>query len=124
MYDEIIRTENTITVIDYISTTPKKVFTRVATIPAGFKVWNIPEIAGDVVPLCQAIHPNDKNCFDVNTETLKYIVIEPEKAAKLRKCCGGDLKGCKRLAKRKNKYIRENALAALPVFEELEKMEG
>lgn len=120
MYKEVIRTSNSITVIDPHTVTPKKVFSKVDKIPEGFEVWHIPEIAPDVVPLCEALRPSDPNCFDVNTATLKYIEIEPEKAAKLRATCGGNLKKCRRNTRRKDEYTRRHALEALPIFEELE----
>lgn len=99
-------------------------FTKVDKIPNGFHVWNIPEIAPDIIPLCQTVQPNNKDCFDVNTNNLKYITIEPAKAAILREAAhvgAGNLRDCKKRTTRKDTYIRTRATAALPIYEEIEK---
>lgn len=122
MYKEVIRTANTITVIDPYTVTSKTVFTRVNKIPEGFEVWNIPEIAPDVVPLAERTRPGDPDCYEINPATLKYLEIEPEKAARLREAGhagAGNLKECKKRLDRKDNYIRTRARAALKVFEEI-----
>ena len=101
-----------------------RAFEKVEKIPAGFFVWSIPEMFPDVVPLAESLHPGDPNCYDINPTTLKYLEIEPEKAAKLRAAGGvgaNNLKECKKRLNRKNAYIRTRARAALEVFEEIEK---
>ena len=117
---DIRRTENTIAYNNGYGTIYH--FKKVDKIPDGFKVWAIPEIAPDVVPLCQTIRPNDPKCYDVNQRTLLFLEIEPEKAEILRDAAhaGGNLKGCKRKAKSKDLYTRNKAIKAISIFESLE----
>jgi len=55
-------------------------FEIVDRIPENFLVWNIGGIDGyeEYIPLCELLHPEDKNCYDVNTSTLKAIKLTKE----------------------------------------------
>jgi hypothetical protein len=50
------------------------IFEVVEKIPEGFSIWAISGIGnGEYTPICETVRPNDKNCYDVNTQTLKAI---------------------------------------------------
>ena len=55
-------------------------FQIVKKIPEGFFVWNIGENMGsdEWIPLAQDLKPGDKENFEVNTNTLKAIRLNPE----------------------------------------------
>lgn len=101
-----------------------RAFEKVEKIPAGFFVWNVPEMFPDVVPLAESIRAGDPDCYEINPATLKYLEIEPEKAARLRAAGhvgANNLKECKKRLHKKDTYTRTRARAALEVFEEIEK---
>lgn len=101
-----------------------RAYEKVEKIPAGFFVWNIPEMFPDVVPLAESIRPGDPNCHEINPATLKFLEVEPEKAARLREAGhvgANNLRECQKRLNRKDAYIRTRARAALEVFEEIEK---
>lgn len=55
------------------------IFEVVDKIPEGFSIWAISGIGnGEYTPVCETVRPNDKNCYDVNTETLKAIKLSKE----------------------------------------------
>lgn len=122
MTDRIERTTNYIfTHGDFVG--HHRAFEKVEKIPAGFFVWNVPEMFPDVVPLAELIRPGDPDCYEIEPRTLKYLEIEPEKAARLRDAAGagaGNLKECKKRLNRRDNYTRTRARAALEVFEEIE----
>ena len=62
------------------------VFDIVAQMPAGFFVWNIGENMGsdEYIPICEDLHPEDKENFEINTSTLKAIKLSPEEVNALR----------------------------------------
>lgn len=66
------------------------VFEIVDKIPPGFYVWNIGENMGsdEYIPLAQDLKPGDQDNFEVNTETLKAIRLNPEEVQILRKAAG------------------------------------
>lgn len=76
--------ENTITSKNIWNT---DVFQIVEKIPAGFFVWNIGDNMGsnEWIPICEDLHPNDKNDYSINRKTLKAINLPTEKVEKLRK---------------------------------------
>lgn len=102
------------------------IFEVVEKIPAGFAVWNIGGL-GEYIPICQTIRPNDKNCYDVNTETLKAIKLTKEEVTILNKAAGSgvkDVKSAKNTLKRVAKsamMIRKQMFAekALPILERI-----
>ena len=59
-------------------------------IPTGFFVWNIGDNMGhdEYIPVCQDLRPGDKDCFEINTRTLKAIKLSPEEVQLLRKAAG------------------------------------
>ena len=122
MIDRIERTNNYIfTSGDFVGR--HRAFEKVDKIPAGFSIWNIPEMFPDVVPLAARIRPGNPDCYEINPATLKYLEIEPEKAAVLRKAASagaGNLRECKKRLNSKDDYIRTRARAALEIFEEIE----
>lgn len=61
------------------------VFEIVVRIPANFFVWNIGENMGthDYIPLCEDLHPEDKDDYSINPATLKAIRVTPEEWEKL-----------------------------------------
>ena len=62
------------------------IFEIVEKIQAGFFVWNIGENMGsnEYIPLAQDLHPEDKESFEINTNTLKAIKLSPEEVSALR----------------------------------------
>ena len=62
------------------------IFEIVEKIPSGFFVWNIGENMGsdEYIPICEDLHPEDKENFEINTSTLKAIKLIPEEVNALR----------------------------------------
>jgi hypothetical protein len=60
------------------------VFQIVERIPEMFFVWNIGENmkSAEWIPLCEALHPGDKDDYSINPDTLKAINL-PENEVKL-----------------------------------------
>ena len=63
------------------------VFEIVDKIPYGFFVWNIGENMGidEYIPICQDLHPEDKDNYEINPHTLKAIKLSTEEVQLLRK---------------------------------------
>lgn len=63
------------------------VFEIIGRIPEGFQIWNIGENMGthDYIPLCERLHPEDKDNYEINIKTLKAIKVDPEEWKKLDK---------------------------------------
>ena len=63
------------------------VFEIVEKIPAGFFVWNIGDNMGldEYIPICEDLHPEDKDNYEINTSTLKAIRLSLEDVEALRK---------------------------------------
>ena len=61
------------------------VFEIVERIPSNFFVWNIGENMGthDYIPLCEDLHPENKDDYSINAATLKAIRVTPEEWEKL-----------------------------------------
>lgn len=53
------------------------VFEIVGRIPVSYQIWNIGENMGthDYIPLCQDLHPEDKDDYSINPATLKAIRV-------------------------------------------------
>ena len=103
-------------------------FEIVEKIPAGFGIWNIPEIGnGEYIPVYESLRPEDKDCYDVNTKTLKAVRLDKEEVAILRRAasCGADnVKSAKMALKRVAKSSmmkRKQVIAekALPILEKI-----
>ena len=58
----------------------------VEKIPSGFFVWNIGENMGtdEYIPICEDLHPEDKDNYEINTRTLKAIKLSVEEVKVLR----------------------------------------
>ena len=63
------------------------IFEIVEKIPAGFFVWNIGENMGthEYIPVCEDLHPEDKDNYEINTATLKAVKVAPDEWEKLNK---------------------------------------
>lgn len=104
-------------------------FEIVDAVPAGFEVWNIPQIdeAGEYLPLFEKMHPEDPSSHYVNTETLKAVKMAPGSVARIRHAasCGvRTLKDAERAAKSKrsgrmSNIKREAAVTAMGDFKNL-----
>ena len=78
--------------------TTKDTFGKIQTyevvekMPAGFFVWNIGENMGtdEYIPICEDLHPEDKDNYEINTSTLKAIKLSSEDVEALREAahCG------------------------------------
>lgn len=53
------------------------IFEIVEKIPVGFFVWNIGENMGthEYIPVCEDLHPEDKDNYEINTATLKAVKV-------------------------------------------------
>lgn len=62
------------------------IFEIVEKIPAGFFVWNIGENMGtdEYIPICEDLHPDDKDNYEINTSTMKAIRLSREEVETLR----------------------------------------
>lgn len=65
----------------------EKEYEVVEKIPHGFFVWNIGENMGseEYIPICEDLHPENKDDYSININTVKAIKLDPEDVAKLRK---------------------------------------
>ena len=59
----------------------------VEKIPSGFFVWNIGDNMGhdEYIPICEDLHPEDKDNYEINPNTLKAIKLSREDVEALRK---------------------------------------
>lgn len=59
----------------------------VEKIPSGFYVWNIGENMGtdEYIPICEDLHPEDKDNYEINPDTIKAIKLNAEEVKALRK---------------------------------------
>ena len=59
----------------------------VEKIPSGFFVWNIGENMGtdEYIPICEDLHPEDKDNYEINQNTVKAIKLSVEEVKALRK---------------------------------------
>ena len=62
------------------------IFKIVEKIPAGFFVWNIGENMGsdEYIPICEDLHPEDKDNYEINQNTVKAIKLSIEEVKALR----------------------------------------
>lgn len=61
------------------------VFEIVGRIPQNFFVWNIGENMGthEYIPLCEDLHPENKDDYSIKSTTLKAVRVTPEEWGKL-----------------------------------------
>lgn len=81
-------------------------FEIVEKIPVGFFVWNIGENMGthEYIPVCEDLHSEDKDNYEINTATLKAIKVTPDEWEKLNKAAAwgvGNLKQAEKAIKSK-----------------------
>lgn len=70
--------KNTITTTDTFGKC--STYEVVNKIPYGFFVWNIGENMGtdEYIPICEDLHPEDKDNYEINPNTLKAIKLSVE----------------------------------------------
>lgn len=83
------------------------VFEIVEKIPSNYLVWNIGENMGTdcYIPICQMLHPENKEDFSINQDTLKAVKITPEEFKKLQKAASygvSNLKAAEKALKAKD----------------------
>ena len=94
------------------------VFEIVEKIPVGFFVWNIGENMGthEYIPVCEDLHPEDKDDYSINPATLKAVKVSPEEWEKLDKAANwgvGNLKQAEKALKSKRRgYTSDRKRAA------------
>jgi hypothetical protein len=99
------------------------VFKIVEKIPAGFFIWNIGENMGthEYIPLCEDLHPENKDDYSINPETLKAVKVSPDEWEKLNKAASvgvGNLKAAEKALKNKRRGYwsdRKRAAAELAI---------
>lgn len=94
------------------------IFEIVEKIPAGFFVWNICDNMGthEYIPVCEDLHPEDKDDYSINQATLKAVKVSPEEWEKLDKAANwgiGNLKQAEKALKSKRRgYTSDRKRAA------------
>lgn len=94
------------------------IFEIVEKFPVRFFVWNIGENMGthEYIPVCEDLHPEDKDNCEINTATLKAVKVTPDEWKKLDKAasCGvGNLKQAeKALKSKRHGYTSDRKRAA------------
>ena len=94
------------------------VFEIVDKIPARFFVWNIGENMGthEYIPVCEDLHPEDKDDYNINPATRKAVKVSPEEWEKLDKAANwgvGNLKQAEKALKSKRRgYTSDRKRAA------------
>lgn len=99
------------------------IFEIVEKIPVGFFIWNIGENMGthEYIPVCEDLHPEDKDDYRINPATLKAVKVSPEEWEKLDKAANwgvGNLKQAEKALKSKRRGYtseRERAAAELTI---------
>ena len=96
----------------------KDVFEIVEKVPANFFVWNIGDNMGthEYIPVCEDLHPEDKDDYSINQATLKAVKVSPEEWEKLDKAANwgvGNLKQAEKALKSKRRgYTSDRKRAA------------
>ena len=94
------------------------IFEIVDKIPARFFVWNIGDNMGtrEYIPVCEDLHPEDKDDYSINPATLKAVKVSPEEWEKLDKAANwgvGNLKQAEKALKSKRRgYTSDRKRAA------------
>lgn len=101
----------------------------VEKMPKGYFVWNIGENMGtdDYIPVVESKYPENKECYEINPDTVKAIKLDPAEVKILRKAAGYgicDLKDAKKAIGRnpKSGYMRRKKALAEMAIEILEKI--
>ena len=93
-------------------------FEIVEKIPVGFFIWNMGENMGthEYIPVCEDLHPEDKDDYSINPATLKAVKVSPEEWEKLNKAGAwgvGNLKQAeKALKSKRHGYTSDRKRAA------------
>ena len=82
---KVVNMKKTITTKDTFG--KSRSYEVVEKIPSGFFVWNIGENMGDdeYIPICEDLHPGDKDNYEINPNTVKAIKLSVEEVKALRK---------------------------------------
>lgn len=94
------------------------IYKIVEKIPFGFYAWNIGENMGthEYIPVCEDLHPEGKDNYEINTATLKAVKVTPDEWEKLDKAASwgvGNLKQAEKALKSKRKgYTADRKRAA------------
>lgn len=94
------------------------IFEIVEKIPVRFFIWNIGENMGthEYIPVCEDLHPEDKENYEINTATLKAVKVAPDEWEKLDKAASwgvGNLEQAEKALKNKRKgYTADRKRAA------------
>lgn len=109
----------------------KDIFTITDKIPANFFVWNIGENMGtdEYIPLCEDLHPEDRDNYEINSNTLKAIKLPAEEVHVLREAAHNgitNLKEAEKALKSKRKGYwsdrkREHAEKTIDIFRRITK---
>ena len=104
----------------------ENVFQIVDRIPKGFFVWNIGQNmkSPEWIPLCEDLHPEDKDDYSINPDTLKAIKLPENEVQLLRDAAGFGVNSLataeKALKSRRRGYMsdraREQAEKVIDIF--------
>lgn len=105
------------------------IFKIVNKIPKGFFVWNIGENVGtrEYIPICESSRPGEKDCYDVNQDTLKAIHVSKEEWERLSKAASWGVnsldKAEKAIKSKRNSYManrkKEVAESVIDIFRKI-----
>ena len=105
------------------------IFEIVEKIPRNYFVWNIGENMGtdEYIPICEDLHPEDKDSYEINTSTLKAIKLSCEEVEILREAAHVGInskKEAERALKRKRRGYwsdrkREQAKKTIDIFNKI-----
>ena len=89
------------------------VFEIVEKIPTRFFVWNIGKNMGthEYIPVCEDLHPGDKDNCEINAATLKAVKVAPDEWEKLDRAATwgiGNLKQAEKALKSKRRGYTSN----------------
>lgn len=99
------------------------VFEIVEKIPNNYLVWNIGENMGTdcYIPICQMLHPENKEDFSINRDTLKAVPVTSEEYKALQKAASYGVNSLKTAEKalrsKRHGYMsdKKRGLAALTI---------
>ena len=82
----IIKIENEKIYTESTLNSRNDIFEIVEKIPSNYFVWNIGDNMGldEYIPICEDLHPEDKDNYEINTSTLKAIRLSREEVETLR----------------------------------------
>ena len=105
------------------------IFEIVEKIPNNYFVWNIGENMGtdEYIPICEDLHPEDKDNYEINTRTLKAIRLSLEDVESLREAAHAGIvskKTAEKALKSKrrgywNDRKREQAAKTIDIFNKI-----